>query len=96
MVELKKFTLQISYITSLFFVTGLLAFGCSPFLMNHVGVCAAIFSVGTVVSVFAFAIAFISTNGLRPGALSWVAVWISLLIGYFIELRHFLSHICLK
>lgn len=92
----KKHILQSSYVSALIFVTGLLAFGCSTFLMSHVGVCAAIFSIGTVISVFVFAIAFISRNGSKPGDLFWVAVWILLMIGYFIELRHFLSHVCLK
>lgn len=93
---LKANLLPVSCASTLIFITGLLAFGCSQFMMNYVGICAAFFSIGTVCSVFVFAIAVIKKIGSDTRGVALVLMWVFLLIGYFIELRHILANICLK
>ena len=93
---LKTNLLPISCASTLIFVTGLLAFGCSPFMMNYAGICAAFFSIGTVCSVFVFAAAVIAKIGSGTRGVALVVMWVFLLIGYFVELRHILANVCLK
>lgn len=93
---LKKYVLPISYLGTLVFLTALLAFGCSPFLMGYVGVCAVIFSVGAVSCAFVFVISFVSRSSGNEKWMIWVFAWILFLIGYFVELRHILAHLCLR
>jgi hypothetical protein len=92
---IKDYVLPISYLAALLFITALLSFGCSRWLMSYVGIIAALFSIGTVCSVFVFLIAYISRAGSSAKGVVSAVVWVFILLGYFVELRRFLAHLCL-
>ncbi|MEK7893090.1 hypothetical protein AAB992_39010 [Burkholderia contaminans] len=93
---IKRLILPISYAATIIFLTGLLAFGCSAYLIKYVGFCALFFSVGVVASVFLFLISFFAKNGSNLAGFFGAVVWVAALVVYFYVMRRIFINICYK